>query len=67
MAEEAAAWIVAITGDGGPPGYGAGEVQEWLKDGVVLCNCINTINIQLKGKPIKINTSKMAFKQVGLY
>ena len=54
---QAVEWIVAITGDGGPEG----KVQEWLKDGTVLCKLINVLS---PNAIRKINESKMAFKMV---
>ena len=44
------------------PDEGSSEkMQEWMKDGVVICTLINGL---CPGSVKKINTSKMAFKQV---
>lgn len=42
----------------------SGDMHEWLKNGVVLCNLINVLQ---PGAVKKINNSTMAFKMVGLW
>ena len=51
-------WLEAVVGESFPNG----SFQEALRDGVYLCKAINVLD---PNKNIKINTSKMAFKQVG--
>jgi len=53
-------WICAMI-DETPPSPGHDNVQLWLKDGVKLCNLMNVIQ---PGVIKKVNTSKMAFKQM---
>jgi len=53
---EAAGWLTALTGT--PQ---EGEFADWLKDGQVLANAINKLK---PGSIKKVNTSKMAFKQM---
>lgn len=60
LASEAAGWISAIQGTT-PANSSPDAIQEWLKDGKVLCNLINALQ---PGSVPKINESKMAFKMV---
>ncbi|XP_038830117.1 transgelin-like isoform X1 [Salvelinus namaycush] len=57
-------WIVAQCGSGvGKPESGKLGFQDWLKDGCVLCELINSLHKD--NKPIKkIASSSMAFKQM---
>ena len=61
MAVQAVNWIAAITGEEKPGSYDAKDIQEWLKNGVILCKLINALN---PGAVSKVNESKMAFKMV---
>eukprot|EP00028_Trichosphaerium_sp_Am-I-7-wt_P007701 CAMPEP_0168515298 /NCGR_PEP_ID=MMETSP0405-20121227/4657_1 /TAXON_ID=498012 /ORGANISM="Trichosphaerium sp, Strain Am-I-7 wt" /LENGTH=128 /DNA_ID=CAMNT_0008534659 /DNA_START=135 /DNA_END=521 /DNA_ORIENTATION=+ len=49
-------WIAAKTGQSVP----SGSFQDALKDGVILCN----LAMKIGAGSIRINTSKMAFKQM---
>lgn len=51
-------WIQAISGEQRPEGE---SIAAWLKDGQVLCKLVNTIK---PGIVKKVNTSKLAFKQM---
>ncbi|XP_044079511.1 gap junction delta-2 protein-like [Siniperca chuatsi] len=64
LEERLVEWIVAQCGSGaGRPGPGKIEFQNWLKDGCLLCELINTLYVL--NKPIKtIKSSGMAFKQM---
>jgi len=53
-------WIVSML-NCERPASGKDAVHAWLKDGQVLCNLINIIQ---PGSIRKINTNKMAFKQM---
>ncbi|XP_026067809.1 transgelin-3-like [Carassius auratus] len=57
-------WIVAQCGDSvGKPQPGKQGFQQWLKDGCVLCELINSL--AKDSKPVKkIQSSPMAFKQM---
>ncbi|XP_058274177.1 transgelin isoform X1 [Hemibagrus wyckioides] len=57
-------WIIAQCGSGvGKPGEGKHGFQDWLKDGCVLSELINSLHDG--DKPIKkIQSSSMAFKQM---
>ena len=57
--EQAAWWVGAVTGREQPEGS---SLQAWLKDGVVLCELINTIS---PGSAAKPSTSEMPFRQMG--
>ncbi|KAI8587887.1 calponin homology domain-containing protein [Geranomyces variabilis] len=54
---EARAWIEQITGEK----FASDDFQESLKDGVLLCKLVNAL---LPSTPLRINSSKMAFKQM---
>lgn len=64
--QEARLWMEAVVGEPVDPGVSSGEIMgskrfhEALKDGVYLCKLAQTVT----GTPIKINQSKMAFKQM---
>lgn len=70
-ADEAMEWIKAVLQNKGgehsalistiKPIQEMGDVQTILKDGVILCH---TINILAPGSVKKVNTNKMAFKQM---
>ncbi|KNC75893.1 hypothetical protein SARC_11591 [Sphaeroforma arctica JP610] len=55
---EAMAWLKAVTDQSPAEGQ---SVHEFLKDGQVLCNLANTLK---DGAVKRVNTSKMAFKQM---
>jgi len=57
LEKEAAQWIEMLTS----LTQGGSNFNEWLKDGVVLCGLINALK---PGSVKKVNTSKMAFKQM---
>lgn len=62
VAKQACDWVNSYVPDSGLGGLSAPDnVHEKLKDGVVLCKLMNVLQ---PGKVIKINTSKMAFKQM---
>lgn len=62
LAREAMDWIESLVPGSGVGGISeADSIQEKLKDGVILCNLINYLQ---PGSVKKINTSKMAFKQM---
>jgi len=54
-------WICSMLPDAQRPSGGKDEVHAWLKDGIVICNLANALQ---PGSVRKINTSKMAFKQM---
>lgn len=54
-------WICSMLPDVQKPAGGKDEVHAWLKDGVTLCTLINVLQ---PGSVRKVNTSKMAFKQM---
>lgn len=58
-------WISALVGDiddhQTPDDGGSENMFNWMKDGVVLCTLSNVLK---PGSIGKINSSKMAFKQV---
>ncbi|XP_070700132.1 gap junction delta-2 protein-like [Pempheris klunzingeri] len=64
LEERLVEWIIAQCGSGiGQPEPGKTGFQNWLKDGCVLCELINSL--YGANKPIKsIKTSSMAFKQM---
>lgn len=64
LEERLVQWIIAQCGPGvGQPEPGKAGVQNWLKDGCVLCELINSL--YATNKPIKtIKSSTMAFKQM---
>jgi len=53
-------WICAMINEE-PPASGEANVQAWLKDGTRLCALMNVIQ---PGSIGKVNSSKMAFKQM---
>ena len=62
LASEATAWIKEVVGEGDFKSNNSADVQEALKDGVLLCKLINVLQ---PGSVEKINTSSKAkFKQV---
>lgn len=64
LEERLVQWIMAQCGPGvGQPEPGKTGVQNWLKDGCVLCELINSL--YATNKPVKtIKSSSMAFKQM---
>ncbi|XP_056141420.1 transgelin-2-like [Lampris incognitus] len=64
LEERLVEWIMAQCGSGaGQPGDGKTGFQNWLKDGSVLCELINSL--YTTNKPIKkIQSSTTAFKQM---
>ncbi|XP_076606534.1 transgelin-like [Chaetodon auriga] len=64
LEERLVEWIIAQCGPGvGQPEQGKTGIQNWLKDGCVLCELINSL--YSSNKPIKsIKSSSMAFKQM---
>ncbi|XP_077087297.1 transgelin-2 [Siphateles boraxobius] len=64
LEERLVQWIIAQCGDSiGNPQPGKQGFQQWLKDGCVLCELINSLNKD--SKPVKkIQSSGMAFKQM---
>jgi hypothetical protein len=63
LAAEAVEWMQRLTGQELPEGTGntMTSIQEALKDGVYLCQVINTLS---PGSVRKVNSSKMAFKMM---
>jgi len=57
LEKEVTDWIEAVSGEK----KGDQEVEDWLRDGTVLCKLANTI---VPGTIKKVNTSKMPFKQM---
>lgn len=70
LEQQAVQWIQDVVGDDAAPlagVSGATDVHEALKDGAILCKLIKVIDPSVK---IKVNASKMAFKQmenIGLF
>ncbi|CAM4540828.1 hypothetical protein PO909_025856 [Leuciscus waleckii] len=64
LEERLVQWIIAQCGDSiGNPEPGKQGFQQWLKDGCVLCELINSLSKD--SKPVKkIQSSGMAFKQM---
>ena len=61
LAQQVIDWVNAVTGES--VGSSRQAIQDDLKNGVIVCNLINTLQ---PGSVKKINESKMAFKMVKL-
>ncbi|XP_043928443.1 transgelin-3 [Protopterus annectens] len=58
-------WIILQLGETVErPQPGKSHFQQWLMDGTILCNLINSLHSSGKGPVRKISESKMAFKQM---